>query len=110
MNLAVRSIPKNFMLAFAAMAMLGSAAYAAEPAVVEDPAALAASFEKQAVELRASAEKHDKMAQAHRGGAGSSKVNHEGIVQHCKGIAENLRAAARESDAAAAEYRKAAQK
>ena len=57
-----------------------------------------------------SADKHDKMAQSHHGGAGSSKVNHEGIVQHCKSIAESLRAAAKESDAAAAEYRKAVQK
>jgi hypothetical protein len=45
------------------------------------------------------------MARMHKGGAGSSKVNHEGIVKHCDAIAKNLRAAAAESDALAAEYR-----
>ena len=46
----------------------------------------------------------------HTGGAGSSKVNHEGIVRHCDKIAEDLRAAANESDALAKELRTSAKK
>jgi hypothetical protein len=50
------------------------------------------------------------MAKMHRGGAGSSKMNHEGIVRHCEKIAQNLRAAAQESDALAATLRESAKK
>jgi hypothetical protein len=46
------------------------------------------------------------MGKMHKAGAGSSKVNHDGIVKHCDAIAKNLRAAAAESEALAAEYRK----
>ena len=109
MRTIVRSFPRNIILALAATTLLGAVAYAAEP-VKEDPAAVATTLEKQAADFRATAEKHDAMAKAHRGGAGSSKVNHEGIVQHCNAIAKNLREAAKESDALAAEYRKEAAK
>jgi hypothetical protein len=46
----------------------------------------------------------------HHAGAGSSKVNHESIERHCKEIAKNLRAAADESDALAADLRNSAKK
>ena len=100
---------KGMFLGMIAAAMLGSAAFAAD-APAEDPAALAATYEKQAADLRASADKHDSMAKMHRGGAGSSKVNHEGIVRHCEKISQNLRAAAQESDALAATLRESAKK
>jgi hypothetical protein len=109
MNPSVRPFRRNVLLACAAAALLGAVAHAADPAT-EDPAAIAASYEKQAAELRASADKHDNMAKMHRGGAGSSKMNHDSVVQHCKKLSESLRAAAAESDALAAEFRKAAQK
>jgi hypothetical protein len=83
------------MLALGSVGAIGMAADA-------DAAPTAATYEKQAVELRARAEKHDKMAQMHKGGAGSQKTNHESIVRHCENIAKNLRAAADESDALAA--------
>ena len=99
-------IKKGMILGMIAAAMLGSAAYAAE-----DPAALAATYEKQAIDLRASADKHDNIAKMHRSGsAGSSKMDHEGIVRHCEKIAKDLRAAAQESDALAAELRSSAKK
>jgi len=97
-------IKKGMLLGFIAATMLGSAVYAAD-AVAEDPAALATTYEKQAVEFRAIADKHDNMAKMHRGGAGSSKVNHEGVVKHCEQISKDLRAAAKESDALAATLR-----
>lgn len=100
---------KGMLLGMIAAAMLGSAAFAAD-APADDPAALAATYEKQAADLRASADKHDSMAKMHRGGAGSSKVNHEGIVRHCEKISQNLRAAAKESDALAATLRESAKK
>jgi hypothetical protein len=87
-----------------AAAMLGSAVYAANPPA-EDPAALATTYEKQAADLRASADRHENMARMHKAGAGSSKVNHESIVRHCDKIAEDLRAAAQESDALAKDLR-----
>src|SRR5512134_286499 len=95
---------KGLVLGMIAAAMLSSAAYAADTPP-EDPAALAATYEKQAVDLRASADRHEKMANMHRGGAGSSKVNHESVVRHCDKIAENLRSAAQESEALAKELR-----
>jgi hypothetical protein len=99
-------IKKGIILGLIAAAMLGSAVYAAE-----DPAELATTYEKQAADLRASADKHDSMAKMHRSGsAGSSKMNHENIVRHCEKIAEDLRAAAQESDALAAELRSSAKK
>ncbi len=102
-------IKKGLVLRMIAAAMLGTAVYAADvPA--EDPATLAATYEKQAADLRASAEKHENMARMHKGGAGSSKVNHESIVRHCDKIAENLRAAAQESDALAKDLRTGANK
>jgi hypothetical protein len=48
------------------------------------------------------------MAKMHKGGAGSSKLNHAGIVRHCEKIAQHLRAAAQESDALAATLRESA--
>jgi len=97
-------IKKGLILGMIAAAMLSSAAYAADTPT-DDPSALAAKYEKQAADLRASADKHDKMAKMHMGGAGSSKVNHESIVRHCEKIAENLRAAAKESDDLAKDLR-----
>jgi len=102
-------IKKGLVLGMIAAAMLGTAVYAAD-APAEDPATLAATYEKQAADLRASAEKHENMARMHKGGAGSSKVNHESIVRHCDKIAENLRAAAQESDALAKDLRTGANK
>jgi len=107
MSVIVRSIHKKAFLVLAAAALLGATAYAADPAP-EDPAAMAATLEKQAADLRASADKHENMGKMHKGGAGSAKVNHENIVKHCDAIVKNLRAAATESEALAAEYRKAA--
>jgi hypothetical protein len=101
---APSGIRKILVLGMIAAAMLGGAASAADgPA--DDPAALASTYEKQAADLRASADKHEKMARMHMGGAGSSKVNHESIVRHCDKIAENLRAAAKESDDLAKDLR-----
>ena len=105
MSISIRSIHKASLAALAAVALLGMTAYAADP-VREDPAAVAVSLEKQAAELRASADKHDAMGKMHKAGAGSSKINHDGVVKHCDAIAKNLRAAAAESEALAAEYRK----
>jgi hypothetical protein len=102
-------IGKGLFLGMIAAAMISAAAYAAD-APADDPAALAATYEKQAVELRASADRHENMAKMHMGGAGSSKVNHESIVRHCDKIAENLRAAAQESDALAKDLRTNAKK
>lgn len=97
-------IRKGLALAIIAAGILSTAVYAADPPA-EDPAALATTYEKQAADFRAMADKHEHMAKMHRGGAGSSKVNHEGIVQHCDKIAEDLRAAAQESDAMAKDLR-----
>ena len=105
MRIAVRTIAKSLALAVAATALLGVVASAAEPAQ-ESPAAVVATLEKQAADLRATADKHENMAKMHRGGAGSSKVNHDSIARHCDAIAKKLRAAAKESEALAAEYRK----
>lgn len=108
MSITVRSNYKKVFLALAATSLLGALAYAADQAP-EDPAAMAVTLEKQAADLRASADKHENMGKMHKGGAaGSAKVNHESIVKHCEAIAKSLRAAAAESDALAAEYRKAA--
>ena len=102
-------IKKGLFLGMIATALMSTAVYAAdEPS--DDPVALAATYEKQAVDLRASADRHDKMAKMHMAGAGSSKVNHEGIVRHCNKIAADLRSAAQESDALAKELRDSAKK
>lgn len=98
------AIGKGLILGMIATAMMSSAVYATD-APADDPAALAATYEKQAVELRARADRHENMARMHRGGAGSSKMNHDSIVRHCDKIAENLRAAAQESDDLAKELR-----
>lgn len=96
---------KGLLLATAAaIAILGTAAHAAEPAA--SPAPTAESLKEQAAEYRASAERHEKMAAMHRAGAGSSKMTHDSVVRHCDAIAKNLRAAAEESDALAEEYLK----
>jgi len=100
-------IKKGIVLGMLTAVMIGSASYAAD-ASTDDPTALAATYEKQAVDLRATAAKHDTMASMHHTGAGSSKANHESIERHCKEIAKNLRAAADESDALAADLRKSA--
>jgi hypothetical protein len=106
---APSGIKKALVLGMIAAAMSGTAVYATD-APAEDPAALAADYEKQAADLRASADKHQNMARMHKGGAGSSKMNHESIVRHCDKIAESLRAAAAESDALAKELRSSAKK
>ena len=107
MSNLVRSIPRKAILALAAVTLLGAAAYAADP-VREDPATTATTLEQQAADYRHAAEKHENMAKLHKAGGGSAKVNHDGIVKHCDAIAKNLRAAAAESEALAAEYRKEA--
>jgi hypothetical protein len=110
MKLARNLNPRALILAFAAATLLAANAYAAEPAT-EDPATMAATLEKQAADFRATAAKHDNMAKLHRGGAaGSSKMNHEGMVKHCEKIASDLRSAAKESEELAAQYRKEAAK
>jgi hypothetical protein len=103
-------IRKGLLVGVMAAAMMGSAAYAAGTATAEDTAALASTYEKQAADLRASADRHEQMGKMHKGGAGSSKMNHDSIVRHCEKIAQNLRAAAQESDALAAELRHSAKK
>jgi len=102
-------IKKVLVLGMIAAAMSGTAVYATD-APAEDPAALAATYEKQAADLRAMADRHQNMSRMHKGGAGSSKMNHEDIVHHCDKIAENLRAAAKESDALAKELRDSTKK
>jgi hypothetical protein len=97
-------ITHGLVLGLIAATMIGGAAQAADTPA-DDPSALAATYEKQAVALRADADKHEKMAKMHSGGAGSSKVNHDSIVRHCEKIAENLRAAAKESDDLAKDLR-----
>ena len=91
-------------LAVIAGALMASA-YAADPPQ-NYPVSTATSLEKQAAEYRAAADRHEKMGQMHHAGAGSSKMNHDSVEKHCEAIAKNLRAAADESDALAAEYRK----
>lgn len=97
---------RRLLLSLIPAVALISVVRAAEPAT-EDPAALATQYAQQATHLRAEADKHAKIAQAHRSGAGA-KTAHESIVKHCEGIAKNLRAAADESDALAATYRELA--
>lgn len=94
----------------AAVALLAPVVIASAEEPTDDPAALAATYDKQATELRASAERHAKIARMHRTGAGSSKSAHESIAQHCERIAENLSAAAKESEALANSYRELAKK
>ncbi|HET7812170.1 MAG TPA: hypothetical protein VFL16_16490 [Steroidobacteraceae bacterium] len=101
--------PKTLILALAAGALLAVNAYPAEPAR-EDPAAIAATLDKQAADYRATAAKHEHMAKMHRGGAGSPKLDHEGIAKHCEQLAKDLRSAAKESEELAEEYRKEAGK
>src|SRR5688572_6991679 len=94
----------SLLAAVVAFALLGSVtASASEPA--EDPAALAATYEKQAAEFHADAQRHAQIARAHRAGTGSPKIAHDSIAQHCERIAENLTAAAKESEALAESYR-----
>ena len=93
----------GMLIAVLAMGAFGANVYAADT----EAAPTASTYEKQAVEFRARADKHDKMGQMHKAGAGSQKVNHENIVRHCENIAKNLRAAADESDALARELKAA---
>jgi hypothetical protein len=95
---------RGILLSMIAAVMMSTAGYAAD-APADDPATLAATYEKQAADLRASADKHESMAKMHKAGAGSSKMNHENVVRHCDKIAANLRAAAQESDALAKDLR-----
>lgn len=99
-----RSPIRAFALALLTATLVMGRAYAAD-APGEDPAALAARYAKQAVELRASADSHEKTAAMHRAKAGNPKVSHVSIQAHCEAIAKSLRAAADESDKLAAEYR-----
>jgi len=108
MKTAVRTLAKSLALIIAATALLGTVS-AAEPAQ-EDAATTIATLEKQATDYRATAARHENMAKMHRGGAGSSKVNHEGIARHCDAIAKNLLSAAKKSEELAAEYKKDAAK
>jgi hypothetical protein len=100
---------RALLAAVVAFAMLGSViASAAES--TEDPAALAATYDKQAAEFRADAERHAQIARAHKAGAGSPKTAHDSIAQHCEHLAEILNAAAKESEALAEDYRALAKK
>jgi hypothetical protein len=110
MTFTFRSITtaRALILALAAAAIFAPSLQAAEPAS-EDPAALAATYTKQAADFRASAQQHIKMAQMHKAGAGGPKMVHESVVQHCERISENLLEAAKESDALAETYRKLAE-
>ena len=111
MTLTTRSLfgRSALLVAMVATLLVTSAGYAADlPS--EDPAAQAATFEKQAADLRARADRHEKLAKKHRAGAGPSKLQHESIANHCERIAANLRAAADESEALAASYRDITQK
>jgi hypothetical protein len=96
---------KKLVAAIVTAAMLiGGSGFAADTTAVTS-----AAYTQQAAGFRADAERHDKMAQMHKAGAGSQKVNHENIVRHCEKIAKDLRAAADESDALAAELKAAGQ-
>jgi hypothetical protein len=95
---------RRALLALLAAALFTSVACAADP-VSENPSAQAEEFERQAADLRANAEKHEKMAKMHRASAGPAKMKHDSIARHCDRIAENLRRAAKESDELAATYR-----
>lgn len=100
---------RSLLAALVAVAVLVPfVAPADEP--TEDPAALAATYDKQAADFRADAERHAKIARMHKAGAGSPKSSHESIAQHCERIAENLSAAAKESEALANSYRELAKK
>lgn len=93
---------KRVLFAVLAASFIGGAVIAADA-----PTPSSTTYMKQAAKFRADAERHEKMAQMHKAGAGSAKVNHEGIVRHCEKIAQDLRAAADESDALASELKAA---
>jgi predicted secreted Zn-dependent protease len=95
---------RAFLATLVAVAVFAPVIASAEEPT-EDPAALAAIYDKQAADFRAGAEKHAKIARMHRAGAGSSKMAHDSIAQHCERIAESLTAAAKESEALAESYR-----
>ena len=99
---------RGLILAILAATMLVSVLQAADT-TSDDPAAQAAAYSKEAADLRAEADKHDKIARMHKAGAGTSKTAHQSIAQHCEGLAAKLRAAADESDAIAAAYRSLAE-
>jgi hypothetical protein len=95
----------GIIAALLAASLVGSSAFA-----TDTTAPTSAAYAEQATEFRASAERHEKMAQIHKaGGAGSQKSSHENIVRHCEKIAKDLRAAADESDALATELKAAGQ-
>jgi len=100
---------RRLLLALFATVMLVPVLQAGETPS-DDPAAQAETYSKQAADLRASADKHAKIAKMHRAGTGPSKMSHESIAQHCERLAQSLRAAAEESDAIAAAYRSLAEK
>lgn len=100
---------RSILATLVALSLLGSViASAAES--TEDPEALAATYDKQAADFRADAERHAQIARAHKAGAGSPKTAHDSIAQHCERIAESLTAAAKESEALAENYRALAKK
>ena len=104
MNSAVRSKMLGVVVALSLVA----SGFAADQ-TTDDPAAMAAQYTQQALDLRAGAKRHAETAKMHRSGlAGSSKTSHASIVQHCEKIASNLNAAAIETEALAATYRKMA--
>jgi hypothetical protein len=109
MTRTISQIRMGMLAGMLVAAMASVTAYAGD-APADDPAAMAQTYEKQAAELRAKAEKHESMAKAHRGGAGSSKMNHESVAKHCDKIAASLRSAADESAALAAELKAGAKK
>ncbi len=95
----------GIIAALLAASLVGSGAFATDTTTPTS-----ASYAQQATEFRASAARHDKLAQLHKAGsAGSQKSGHENIVRHCEKIAKDLRAAADESDALAAELKAAGQ-
>lgn len=104
MNTSTRSTLMGLVVALSLVVPV----MAAEP-LTENPTAMAAQYTKQAADLRASASNHAKQAKLHRMGmGGSSKTSHEAIAVHCDNIAASLNAAAAETEALAATYKKLA--
>lgn len=101
--------PVRSMLAGLVVALSLVAPVMAAETPVENPAAMATQYTKQAADLRASASKHAQQARLHRAGmGGGGKTSHESIAVHCDNISVSLNAAAAETEALAATYKKLA--
>ena len=90
-----------------AAAVAAAILMAAAPAIqaADDPATLAQTYEKQAADLRASAERHLAAAKVPQGRRQSTRTT---IAKHCEAIAKSLQDAAAESEALADTYRELA--